>query len=1357
MARARAYPSPGRSVSSAGRIRASKLLKAAPSPSPSPSRSRPASPSPSPSRSRSAASPAARSTPSSESAAVSVGDLVDVESRTWPGINKPGGVGRVLAIHRHGSLATGFDVKYVLGGTEGDVGARHVRRHVDRPGRNGRGSPRGASARSQPSPPPKRRRRPSPGKPVRPPASASAPVVDLSMETSSSDEEARKGRIAAPKRRKKEDEDADGENRINLSDEATTDRREGQRRRRRDKRTRQASLSPVRPLGGGREGADRTAKDGAGVAAPFQVGQIVNVEDGNKAILYTAKILQVLENGSRYKIRWATQGYASVVEANRVHPILVDLTKDAPDGGRRRIMPRRAKAAPSEATTVAGHQLALLRLRAFSPPASLSEIDLTEAQTRRATENGGLYALRPGHVLGRVSASASASASSLPAGKLDIGITNNGISRQHLKIVSSTAGGDPERPGPDQPHVVVRRITNIQNQLTVRAYSGIGAAASFRDSKHVKKTDFILRVGDILLFDPWMKERRPQYYYRLVRIKTGGGPAASPAAPFLPSSEEETKMKAETKAKKNKKTEDQEADAAGRSSRPDADSHAANREEIQTELDCVDSLRSPPQAADADHEMDASAADGCIASISALLHSKESDSTGGFPASPVTETRPVDDELRPPAVGDRFRVFFEKCTNCFGVEEEGLYFGAATNVTQKIEKGTSEKYIVAIKFDDNSKGTYEYPGDDIDLLLDKNKISCSCSAVKAYDDPAIQGGGIDDVRDISESNLYPQKAFANGSKLCRKDAVFNADPTELLLGDLVDCRYQNGALNGAWYRGRVAAVEGLNGRTLISVAYNDGEIERSIPLEKGNVRFVSRGSDNFSWIIGAGYSENSSKGRRTTVRKGKIVGSVPGTNPSFSIEFSDGSSESQPCSEVVEKVFAAHIEHQLTEDRKNETKSSKVFSWPGCAAQTKSAIPVKSNSPEVKAGQEAEIGSGNILVVSEEAQDKSKTRFVSLNDDSLAPAEIDRLLNAPREFSQDTQESYSENPLEPGAKPRANDMHPSLANALWGALNTAEPHNGAIFLRHSAIFHRILPNASLSRNLLDYVKEGPRNEGVSFRDSNRTQLVHQVLNTCLGMSKRLDGSSFISDFAPSSWSDLEHCLSQPINGTKQLGTFASIKGSGSASIMRRLGQSLQLAACGVEGIQKIIQLELMDAMAQPTTISSRSLYASKSTIRAALDITARDALKCTVRIAAQCWIRHGHFIIGDGELTPVADCADEGWCALEARRCLNALGKVVSYFAWLYCAEEGIELENNDCSFIVKDAISTELESALKEDLCFCGVGNKKKPTAAARKKFAKRIKIWFLLSLDEVALPMRNNLTKLLGLIKDMKLSCPL
>ena len=44
-----------------------------------------------------------------------VGDLVDVQSRTWPGINKPGGAGRVLKIDTDNGM---LDVKYTLGGSE---------------------------------------------------------------------------------------------------------------------------------------------------------------------------------------------------------------------------------------------------------------------------------------------------------------------------------------------------------------------------------------------------------------------------------------------------------------------------------------------------------------------------------------------------------------------------------------------------------------------------------------------------------------------------------------------------------------------------------------------------------------------------------------------------------------------------------------------------------------------------------------------------------------------------------------------------------------------------------------------------------------------------------------------------------------------------------------------------------------------------------------------------------------------------------------------------------------------------------------------------------------------------------------
>jgi hypothetical protein len=71
-----------------------------------------------------------------------MGDLVDVEARTWPGINKPGGVGRVIRLDNGptGSAAT-VDVRYVLGGDERGIELQYVRRHEDL-SRGGRARPR---------------------------------------------------------------------------------------------------------------------------------------------------------------------------------------------------------------------------------------------------------------------------------------------------------------------------------------------------------------------------------------------------------------------------------------------------------------------------------------------------------------------------------------------------------------------------------------------------------------------------------------------------------------------------------------------------------------------------------------------------------------------------------------------------------------------------------------------------------------------------------------------------------------------------------------------------------------------------------------------------------------------------------------------------------------------------------------------------------------------------------------------------------------------------------------------------------------------------------------------------------------
>jgi hypothetical protein len=53
---------------------------------------------------------------------VSVGDTVMVDSRTWPGVNKPGGAGRVTSIN----VNCTFNIKYLLGGSERSVDADYV-------------------------------------------------------------------------------------------------------------------------------------------------------------------------------------------------------------------------------------------------------------------------------------------------------------------------------------------------------------------------------------------------------------------------------------------------------------------------------------------------------------------------------------------------------------------------------------------------------------------------------------------------------------------------------------------------------------------------------------------------------------------------------------------------------------------------------------------------------------------------------------------------------------------------------------------------------------------------------------------------------------------------------------------------------------------------------------------------------------------------------------------------------------------------------------------------------------------------------------------------------------------------------
>ena len=62
------------------------------------------------------------------------GIIVKVEDRTWPGVNKPGGVARIVKVHTHFDAGVKYDVAYIIGGREKMVDSAFVREHQDSKG-----------------------------------------------------------------------------------------------------------------------------------------------------------------------------------------------------------------------------------------------------------------------------------------------------------------------------------------------------------------------------------------------------------------------------------------------------------------------------------------------------------------------------------------------------------------------------------------------------------------------------------------------------------------------------------------------------------------------------------------------------------------------------------------------------------------------------------------------------------------------------------------------------------------------------------------------------------------------------------------------------------------------------------------------------------------------------------------------------------------------------------------------------------------------------------------------------------------------------------------------------------------------
>jgi len=305
----------------------------------------------------------------------------------------------------------------------------------------------------------------------------------------------------------------------------------------------------------------------------------------------------------------------------------------------------------------------------------------------------------------------------------------------------------------------------------------------------------------------------------------------------------------------------------------------------------------------------------------------------------------------------------------------------------------------------------------------------------------------------------------------------------------------------------------------------------------------------------------------------------------------------------------------------------------------------------------------------------------------------------------------------------ANEFPPGIVQVVRTALfqQTETLQCGANLVRNLCA-QSSMPPESIARELLDAVK------CFHYKNPMRTHFAHLYASGLVSASARLVRRNGKAIFGPSSWDDIEVLLSQS--------TDRAVATSGI-----RLTHELQTAACGAKLLSLMLKTELLDYDLSSTEFdfNSESLKA-KPTVVVMKKQGLRNVLKTVTRHTSKCLLRHAKYLLdSDVYSQPSGNHNHTACCASEAKTCLDNLGSVICYTAWLLCAEERISIEHQTPAFVVRDTFLSELSLC---DDTLPRMNSKKK------KMFIINLKLCFLLSLrEEFAYPLEEMVGGMIGL----------
>ena len=299
-----------------------------------------------------------------------------------------------------------------------------------------------------------------------------------------------------------------------------------------------------------------------------------------------------------------------------------------------------------------------------------------------------------------------------------------------------------------------------------------------------------------------------------------------------------------------------------------------------------------------------------------------------------------------------------------------------------------------------------------------------------------------------------------------------------------------------------------------------------------------------------------------------------------------------------------------------------------------------------------------------------------------------------------------------GNSSTSSELHSSLSNLLWRALNSAEPDNGASILTELLSIYSIVPGKGMYKQIFELLLDGPKFEGHGYLDPNKSEIV-------LRYAQELARKFPLLTTGPD-WDTVSRLYDRITN----INATDWSKGSHDRFCV------MQQAACALEYLQVLIENDLSvvrshhrDEMKKDLTNRvSYSFFLNQGGIR--------DSLKQTARTAMQFLIQNNSGILS----TTAADGEINERCIGAALRCLKGLGKLTYLVSSLYCISEGINQASNDLCFLLKDAIEAELSRVRLKAV------------------EQKRLKISFLIYLSEadVMSPFVTRLVAIMRLTKE-------